>query len=288
MYKVTAVAGGGCSSSGAYLPVYDPNGGFVTGGGWIYSLPGNMQGTQVAAEGKANFGFNAKYKTGKNNMTEVDGNTNFQFQAGDLHLKSLSHDDMSLVISGAKATYRGIGTVNGAGTHKFLLIAIDGDISGGGGIDKLRIKIWKSNSSVVLYDNQWISDENSNDATVLASGSIVIHKPKANNKTAEVVEKVSVTASEEPIVEILESMAVAPNPVREEARVRFSLIEDAAVVLRVFDFNGREVDRLFSGSVRAHEVKEVGFQRKNLMSGVYILKLTTDRGNSYDKQIIVE
>src|SRR5690606_4960520 len=163
-----------------YLPVYDPNGGFVTGGGWIYSDPGNMAGS--AAHGKANFGFNAKYKSGKNNMTVVDGNTDFQFQAGDLHLKSLSHDDMSLVISGAKATYRGVGTVNGKGNHKFLLIAIDGDISGGGGVDKFRIKIWGDNSSAVIYDNQFYKDENSNDATELGGGSIVIHKPKGNNK----------------------------------------------------------------------------------------------------------
>lgn len=59
-------------------------------------------------------------------------------------------------------------------------------------------------------------------------------------------------------------------------------------LFRFFYFNGREVDRLFFGRVRAHETKEVGFQRNNLMSRVYILKLTTDRGNSYNKQIIIE
>ncbi|MEP6261585.1 MAG: MBG domain-containing protein, partial [Gillisia sp.] len=288
VYKVTAVAGGGCASSEAYLPVYDPNGGFVTGGGWIYSEAGNM-GDQNAAQGKANFGFNAKYKTGKNNMTEVDGNTNFQFQAGDLHLKSLSHDNMSLVISGAKATYRGVGTVNGKGNHKFLLVAIDGDVSGGGGVDKFRIKIWGDNNNTVIYDNQWMLDENSNDATILGGGSIVIHKPKPNNKTSETNEKPTLAVSAEPLlVEILESLAVAPNPVRTDARVRFSLTEDAAVVLRVYDFNGREVGRLFSGNVKASQQYEVEFQRNNLMSGVYILKLSTDRGNSYDRQIIIE
>ena len=38
VYKVTAVAGSGCgdaATSIAYLAVYDPDGGFVTGGGWI-------------------------------------------------------------------------------------------------------------------------------------------------------------------------------------------------------------------------------------------------------------
>ena len=43
VFKVTAVAGQGCGSAAtsiAYLAVYDPNGGFVTGGGWINSPEG--------------------------------------------------------------------------------------------------------------------------------------------------------------------------------------------------------------------------------------------------------
>ena len=89
----------------AYLPVYDPSAGFVTGGGWITSLPGSMP-DDPDAQGKANFGFVAKYKKGKN---EVDGNTEFQFKAGDLNFKSTLHESGSLVISGKKATYRGEG-----------------------------------------------------------------------------------------------------------------------------------------------------------------------------------
>jgi hypothetical protein len=36
------------------------------------------------------------------------------------------------------------------------------------------------------------------------------------------------------------------------------------------------------------ENKEVNFERKNLMSGIYIVKLTTQNGQSYDKRIIVK
>ena len=57
-----------------------------------------MQGSYANAKGKANFGFNAKYKNSKNDMNEVDGNTNFQFKEGDLDFKSSAHDDMSFVI----------------------------------------------------------------------------------------------------------------------------------------------------------------------------------------------
>ncbi|SDS08715.1 MBG domain-containing protein [Gramella sp. MAR_2010_147] len=285
VYKVTAVAGGGCSESEAYLPVYDPNGGFVTGGGWIQS-PGTAM--ESGATGKANFGFNAKYKNGKNNMTEVDGNTNFQFQAGDLHLKSISHDNMSLVISGAKATYRGVGTVNGASTHKFLLIAIDGDVSGGGGTDKFRIRIWKHNSPEILYDNQWISDENSNDATILGGGSIVIHKPKGNNKTMETTGKPDAKYVMPEVPQQLRTLEVAPNPMSEYCDIRFSLKAKLKADVLIFDINGRQLRSLHSSIVNENEMIQIRFERQNLPSGVYICKLITGDGHSYERQIVIK
>ncbi|MGB8703943.1 MAG: MBG domain-containing protein, partial [Gillisia sp.] len=287
VYKVTAIAGGGCSESIAYLPVYDPNGGFVTGGGWIYSNPGNMSGAMASAQGKANFGFNAKYKNGKNNMNEVDGNTNFQFKAGDVDFKSTSHDDMSLVISGAKATYRGHGTINGTGDHKFLLIAVDGDVNGGG-IDKFRIKIWKDNSNEVLYDNQWATDENSDAATQLGGGSIVIHKPKGNNKSSENVVTNPTIIMQDLNPEVLETFALSPNPVVTSASIRFTLKEDSNVQLNIYDFSGRLIETLFEGKVNANQVYEVGFERRNLMSGTYIYKLFTDKGQSFAKRLIIK
>jgi hypothetical protein len=194
VYQVKAVVGGGCSiSEVVFLPVYDPAGGFVTGGGWIDSPVGAMTGDKASAVGKANFGFNAKYKTGKNNTSEVDGNTNFQFKAGDLHFSSATHDNMQLVISGAKATYTGTGTVNGVGNHKFRVVAIDGQVSGGGGFDKFRIMIWDNNSSsTLLYDNKRGKSESSDDATVLGGGSIVIHKPAANGNKRVVTDLITV------------------------------------------------------------------------------------------------
>ncbi len=244
--------------------------------------------------GKANFGFNAKYKNGKNNTNEVDGNTNFQFRAGDLHFKSSAHDDMSLVISGKKATYTGTGTVNGTGNHTFRLIAYDGDANGGGEPDKFRIRIWESNSdSSILYDNQINSSESSDDGTVLGGGSIVIHKPNGNgkgNKEQEdvVKEKTDGSLTQNKETDILEKLIVAPNPVVSSAEIQFSLKENASVVLRIFDANGREIDQLFTGAVKAEQLKTISFNRNNLMSGIYICKLSTDRGHSYNARIIVE
>ena len=158
--------------------------------------------------GKANFGFNAKYKNGKNNLNEVDENTSFQFKAGDLHFSSIKHNDMELVISGAKDTYTGTGTINGNGNHKFRVIAIDGDVSGGVGPDKFRIKIWADNSSsVVLYDNQRDKSGTGDDASELGGGSVVIHKPKGNSKAKETLIKDAPIIMEDLRPEILETLA---------------------------------------------------------------------------------
>ncbi|RNI37236.1 hypothetical protein EFY79_07480, partial [Hanamia caeni] len=139
LYKVIATAASGCATSdAAYLPVYDPNSSFITGGGWITSPAGALV-AQPSLSGKANFGFVAKYQKGKN---LVDGNTEFQFQDGNFNFKSNELDAGSLVISGAKGTYRGEGTVNGAGDYGFMVSAVDGQINGSGGTDLFRIKIW--------------------------------------------------------------------------------------------------------------------------------------------------
>ena len=76
------------------VPVYDPNGGFVTGGGTILS-PVGADYTTPSASGPAHFGFVAKYVgTGGT----PSGNLEFQFNEGDLHFKSTSMD--WLVVTG--------------------------------------------------------------------------------------------------------------------------------------------------------------------------------------------
>ncbi|WP_425639320.1 T9SS type A sorting domain-containing protein [Algoriphagus yeomjeoni] len=178
VYKVKATIEEctGLVESVAYLPIYDPNGNFVTGGGWIMSPEGAYKADE-SLTGKANFGFVSKYKKGS---SQVDGNTEFQFKAGDLNFKSTLHESGTLVISGKKATYRGEGTINGEPDYKFTLVALDGDYNGGSAPDEFRIKIW--GESGIIYDNGKGADDNSDAATVLGGGSIAIHEAKGKNK----------------------------------------------------------------------------------------------------------
>ena len=83
-----------------------------------------------------------------------------------------------LVVSGAKAQYKGSGMVNDAGDYGFLLTATDGNLNGGGGADKFRIKIWDKASGGVVYDNVIGASDDLDAASpqAIASGSIVIHK----------------------------------------------------------------------------------------------------------------
>jgi len=193
LYKVTAEAGTGCAVTltPAYFTVYDPNAGFVTGGGWIISpiVDASTCSTCIfmRTTGKANFGFNAQYKKGS---SAVDGNTQFQFQEGNLNFKSSTYNTGSLVIAGAKAIFKGTGTINGSGNYGFMVSGIDGGLSGTG-IDKFRIKIWDISTGNVVYDNNYGVDENGDPATSLGGGSIVIHT--ANTKSSGSTKAVATT-----------------------------------------------------------------------------------------------
>ena len=152
----------------AIVVIYDPNGSWVSGGGWIDSPPGAFV-AMPAETGKANFAFVARYQDGANVPT---GNTQFQFNAGDLNFLSTSYD--WLVVSGRFALCKGTGTING-GNYRFMLTSIDGDQPGGGGQDKMRIRIW-SDSDGLVYDNQLNAPETDAPTTALGGGSITFHR----------------------------------------------------------------------------------------------------------------
>ena len=175
VYTVTlTIENGLCSYSREfqYVVVYDPTGGFVTGGGWIYSPAGAYE-PDPSAEGKASFGFVSKYKKGQ---TIPIGNTEFQFKAGNLNFHSSSYD--WLVIAGHKAKYKGTGTINGTGEYGFMLSAIDEKLTPSTDVDMFRIKIWDKSTDTVIYDNQSGENDDADPTTEIAGGQIVIHKGK--------------------------------------------------------------------------------------------------------------
>jgi hypothetical protein len=164
---------GASDSCTAMVVVYDPSAGFVTGGGWIDS-PASAYKPDNTLVGKANFGFVSKYKKGADTPT---GNTEFVFHAADFNFHSDSYE--WLVVAGAKAMFKGVGTVNGGANYGFMLSAIDAALTPSTPVDRFRIKIWdKDYGDVVIYDNQFGADEDADPTTAIGGGSIIVHKGK--------------------------------------------------------------------------------------------------------------
>jgi hypothetical protein len=162
--------GGSDTAAFEYAIVFDPAAGFVTGGGWIAS-PAGAYGPNAVLTGKANFGFNAKYRQ----ESVPHGETEFHFGAAGLTFHS--NTNRWLVVTNAKAQLQGSGTIAGAGPYEFSLTVVDGDAVSGGGKDRIRMKIWEADSGLVVYDNlQGAPDDI--DATALqeiGGGNITVH-----------------------------------------------------------------------------------------------------------------
>jgi hypothetical protein len=62
---------------------------------------------------------------------------------------------------------------------------VDGQVSGGGGVDRFRIKIWEREAEdAIVYDNQAGKGDNDDleDGTIIGGGSIVIHNPPSGRR----------------------------------------------------------------------------------------------------------
>ena len=145
--------------------------GFVTGGGWINS-PEGAYTPDTTLTGKANFGFVSKYKKGQSTPS---GNTEFQFKVANLNFHSANY--YWLVVAGAKAIYKGVGTINGEGSYGFMLSAIDEELTPSTDVDLFRIKIWdKDDNDKIVYDTNIENGDYDDPNSEIAGGQIVIHK----------------------------------------------------------------------------------------------------------------
>jgi len=154
----------------AIVVIYDPNGGYTIGGGYISVLVGSYP-ANPSKTGKLSFGFNSKYT----NATNPKGETQIQFAMGGLEFNALNYD--YLAISSARAQFRGFGKLNGESGYNFILTVIDGQLTGGGGVDKFRIKIWNKTTGAIVFDSQMGESDAVDPSTPVGTGSsIVIQK----------------------------------------------------------------------------------------------------------------
>jgi PKD repeat protein len=161
-FTVTDDDGGAGTSVHQFVVVYDPVGGFATGGGWIDS-PAGAYTPDPELSGKASFGFVSKYRPGAT-APEPEGRTQFRFKAGDLDFESEGYDWLVVNQGGSRAQFKGWGTINGTGAYRFLIWATDGSP------DTFRIKIWWEEGTLenVVYDNL--------EEQAIGGGQIQVHR----------------------------------------------------------------------------------------------------------------
>jgi hypothetical protein len=147
--------------------IYDARDGFVTGGGWIDSIPGAYQ-PDAALRGRATFAFSARYKKKGANPA---GTAEFHFNVADLKFQSNYYEWLILNQGQSHAQFKGVGWINGNSApngelYKFMIWAGDGEP------DTFRIKIWWEAFDIQLtvYDNGFNQS--------IHGGSIVIHAAK--------------------------------------------------------------------------------------------------------------
>jgi PKD repeat protein len=147
----------GCIAQ-AILVIYNPEGGFATGGGWILPLD---DGLNTYSNQRANFGFNAKYKKG-----DPTGHIEFRYSDGYVDLKSSSVDQ--LVITGGKIVqFKGLASVNGVKNYSYFVKGID-ESEPGINNDVFDIKIWAPGASIE-------GDPNERAGGTLSGGNIIVN-----------------------------------------------------------------------------------------------------------------
>jgi len=239
-----------------YIVIYDPDGGFVTGAGWIES-PIGASILYPEAAGVAHFGFVSKYVKG---ATVPIGRTQFKFSAGDLDYESSEYD--WLVVAGSKAKFKGTGTINDEGEYGFMISAIDGDVKEKGDPDKFRIQIWNKEDESVVYDNQLDAEIDEDPTTAIGAGSIVVHDP--NIKSATLTDSHDYSMG-------TEELKVYPNPTSAFLNID-GLNTSSHKFIKVYDFSGRCIKTI---NVKTEKI-EVDLH--SYPAGVYHVTILNNKG----------
>ena len=157
-------------STSEYIVVYDPDAGFVTGSGQIFSPAGALV-ANPSATSKGKFGFSIKYKKdgslksetefelkvgGESGEESRDGSKEGSREGSGDEFHFHSSSAQWLVISDAKAYFQGTGRVEGS-SHQFgfRLTVIDDQAAGDNGVDMFRLRIWDMDDNyTIVYDNE--------------------------------------------------------------------------------------------------------------------------------------
>ncbi|WP_242928204.1 T9SS type A sorting domain-containing protein [Pontibacter vulgaris] len=161
-------------------------------------------------------------------------------------------------------------------------VATDGQVTGGGGSDKFRIKIWKSGGDVV-YDNEKGTAENADlsSTAILGGGSIVIHEVvKATGSGKFISETIS---KPEPGTSEFYNY---PNAFSDRTTIAFSLEKEESFVLEVFDVRGALIKKVDMGVAEKGKLYEYELDARSMAEGIYFARLSTTAGTKTLKMLL--
>jgi methionine-rich copper-binding protein CopC len=186
---VTDDDGGDAEGSYAYVVVWDPDAGYVTGNGTIQPPPTQVEAIDTNLKNKAGaFGFVSRYTNGV-----LGGKVQYRISHnGSVLFDFVSQDQNWLVIDREQAIFQGgTGKINGqldanGGYYTFFITVIDGKFDGATidatRPDYFRIQI-KNSLGQIVYDNEQGRLMSERAITQLTSGKVVIH-PTVQGATA--------------------------------------------------------------------------------------------------------
>ncbi|BCJ48466.1 hypothetical protein GCM10010168_76080 [Actinoplanes ianthinogenes] len=155
------------------IVVYDPDGGFITTGGWLNSPAGALT-AEPALTDRLHVTLNPKYKPGDSGPVPGGGKVAARLQNGRFDLASTALEWLVVTPDG-KAAVKGVGTVNGEAGYGFVAYGYDDP-------DRLRLVVWPLSAgdhpgAGTLYDNRPAGDYDLDiaDPQPLDAGSVQVH-----------------------------------------------------------------------------------------------------------------
>ena len=159
------------ATSSRSLVVFEADGGFVHGSGWLPSPRGACR-ADPSLSGRASFDFVSK---AARSHADAKGKARFVFRAPGASFTSTELDEPR--VRGASAQYQGTGRYNGQPGYSFALTASDGR---GQDSDRLRLRVWhrdaKLGRDVIDYDNQLGAQAGPGVEVAIGGGRIVVQQ----------------------------------------------------------------------------------------------------------------
>jgi large repetitive protein len=84
------------------------------------------------------------------------------------------------------------------------------------------------------------------------------------------------------------TLAAWPNPTAHKSTINFSVPFGGNVILEVFNMDGKLMQTLYQGEVMANQDHFYQLNAEKLSNGIYVYKLTTEKGSYVEKLMIVK